>query len=185
MRHWRPNPPKLLRRALAAAAAAGFALFGLRCAVALASTAIDHPFGRTLSNAVLGQTATFESPFANAPVNANTRHTRERVDRDNPYSRKKRAIPFEPFEIPAQRAGVPESTFEIFELPRAVAKLRTARLDPENPFQRARAVQPLTVQQLENPFAHGKNDHAFDYEQPLPSPKRSPGGSVRLEPWSK
>lgn len=177
MRHWRYAPSTLARRAFECAVAAGI---GLWTACSLANSPLEQPIRKSLSHAVLGQSATFENPFADAPLNANTRHTRERVDQENPYSRRMHAKRFEPFEIPDKSAGVPESSFDVFELPRVVAKLRTARLDPENPFQRARVTPPAPLR-LENPFAKSER---FDYEQPLPTPERE-APTIKLEGWSK
>ena len=179
MRHWLYAPHLFVRCALACAVAAGI---GLCAAGSMASTGIGNPIRQSLSNAVLGQSATFENPFADALVSANTRRTRARVERENPYSRREAPARFEPFEIPSKTERKAESTFEVFELPRVVAKMRSARLDPENPFHRARAHTPAATLSLENPFK--KSEH-FDFEQPLPKPKRDRATTLQLDTWSE
>lgn len=179
MRHWLYAPQYFARRVLACATAAGIGLFA---AGSMASTGIGNPIRQSLSNAVLGQSATFENPFADAPVNANTRPTRARVESENPYSRREAPARFDPFEIPSKTEPKAESTFEVFELPRVVAKTRAARLDPENPFHRARGHTSGSTLSLENPFK--KNEH-FDFEQALPKPKRDGASRLQLDTWSK
>lgn len=119
---------------------------------------------------MLRQSATFDNPFSELPeaITATTKHERQRVERENPYTRKKRA-PFHPIELESTASDAPR--LEIVEIRRIVVKRKTARLDPENPFERQRGTSAVAPQ-LENPFEGATP--SFDYERPLRIPSRAP-----------